>query len=232
MHPVHRPRSSSSALVAIATFTATFTAACAGGRPVSPSSPAPPAASTSAAAQPAAPPPSPRTFVYTTARTGDAHDFDFLFGAWTGKQRRLKARGVGSNEWDEFPSVLCSTPYLGGIANAEEVAFPTKGWSGLTLRTFDTEKRQWSIYWINSRTGTLFPPQIGGFDGDHGEFYGEDLDDGRPVKVVFQWTKLGPDHAHWEQAFSSDDGQTWEVNWTAEFTRAAPSICEGGRPKK
>jgi hypothetical protein len=24
----------------------------------------------------------------------------------------------------------------------------------------------------------------------------------------------------WEQAFSLDDGQTWETNWTADFTRS------------
>jgi len=26
-------------------------------------------------------------------------------------------------------------------------------------------------------------------------------------------------HGRWEQAFSLDDGQTWETNWTADFTR-------------
>ena len=29
------------------------------------------------------------------------------------------------------------------------------------------------------------------------------------------------DTARWEQAFSTDDGQTWETNWVADFTRAA-----------
>jgi hypothetical protein len=61
--------------------------------------------------------------------------------------------------------------------------FPTKGWSGLTLRTFDVEKRQWLIYWVSSATGRLEAPVVGGFDGDHGEFYGEDVEGGRPVKV-------------------------------------------------
>ncbi len=160
-------------------------------------------------------------------RTGDVHDFDFLVGAWTVTNRRLKARGVGSNDWDEFPATNCATSYLGGVVSVDELRFPTKGWAGVTVRTFQTEKRQWSIYWINSRTGTLFPPVVGGFTGNVGEFYGRDEDDGRPVKVRFRWTKVGPDRAHWEQAFSPD-GRTWEVNWTNEFTRTDPSTCAGG----
>jgi len=52
---------------------------------------------------------------YTTARTGDVHDFDYFQGAWTTHQRRLKARGVGSDEWEEFPAMLCMALYLGGM---------------------------------------------------------------------------------------------------------------------
>ena len=57
---------------------------------------------------------------YTLARQGDMHDFDFLAGAWTTVQRRLKARNVGSQEWTSFPSTLCMTHYLDGIANVDE----------------------------------------------------------------------------------------------------------------
>ena len=169
---------------------------------------------------------------YTTARTGDVHDFDYFAGAWRTKQRRLKARGAGSGEWEEFPAVLCMTPYLGGMATVDEIFFPTKGWSGLTVRTFDLKTRQWSIYWVSSSSGRMDVPVVGGFDGDRGEFYGEDEDGGRPVKVRYSWTKLDHDHARWEQAFSYDDS-TWETNWTAEFTRAdTAKVCEAGRPKR
>ena len=124
------------------------------------------------------------------------------------------------------------TPYLEGVATVDEIFFPTKGWAGLTLRTFDSEKRQWSVYWVNSTTGKLDPPVVGGFAGDRGEFYGEDKDAGRPVKVRYAWTKLDQDHARWEQAFSYD-GRTWEINWTADFERADPATnCVAGRPKR
>ena len=123
---------------------------------------------------------------YSTARTGSMHDFDYFVGGWTTHQRRLKARGVGSNDWEEFSGNLCMSLYLDGIVTVDELYFPTKGSAGLTLRTFDREKRQWSIYWVSSVTGKLDPaPVVGGFEGDSGEFYAKDQDNGRPIKVRY-----------------------------------------------
>ena len=173
----------------------------------------------------------PPTYQYRTDRKGDVHDFDFINGTWKVLNRRLKKRGVGNDEWDVFPGDIWARVLMNGVVNVDEVDFPTKGWKGTTFRHFDLEKRQWSIYWVNSKTGKMFPPVVGGFEGDRGEFYGEDEDVGRPVKVRFLWIKHGPDHAHWEQAFSLD-GKTWEVNWMNDLTRADPStICDGVRPR-
>jgi hypothetical protein len=139
---------------------------------------------------------------------------------------------VGSAEWEEFPATLCMSLHLDGMATVDEIHFPTKGWSGLTLRTFDVQKRQWSIYWISSASGRLETPVVGGFKGNRGEFYGEDQDAGRSVKVRYTWNKLDANHARWEQAFSYDD-RTWETNWTADFVRADPAkMCKAGRPKR
>lgn len=164
--------------------------------------------------------------------TGDVHDFEYFAGGWRTVQRRLRTRGADASDWEEFPATLCMTPYLGGAATVDQIDFPTKGWSGLTLRTFDLKKRQWSIYWVNSRTGILDTPVVGGFQGARGEFFGEDEDSGRPVTVRYTWTKLDPDHARWEQAFSYD-GTSWETNWTADFMRAdAAQVCVNGLPKR
>jgi hypothetical protein len=169
---------------------------------------------------------------YMTVRTGDMHDFDYFEGAWATHQRRLKARGINSTDWEEFPAALCMSRYLDGLVTVDELWFPTKGWSGLTVRTFDLEKRQWSIYWISSATGQMGTPVVGGFDGDRGEFYGTAEDDGRPVKVRYMWIKIDADHARWEQAFSYDD-RAWETNWTADFIRADPAeVCESTASKR
>jgi hypothetical protein len=90
----------------------------------------------------------------------------------------------------------------------------------MTVRTFDIERRQWYLYWINSVTGKLFPPVVGGFSGSRGEFFGDDTDDGKPVKVRFRWSRFGSDKARWEQAFSLD-GKAWETNWICDHTRVA-----------
>lgn len=155
---------------------------------------------------------------FTTARRGDAHDFDFIAGSWDITNRRLVARGVGATEWEEFPSTMRSQLHLGGLANVEEIACPAKGWSGMTVRHFRLADRQWSIHWVSSATGAMDPPVVGGFHGERGEFYGHDTDAGRPVLVRFIWTRLGPDAARWEQAFSYAGGD-WETNWVMSFRR-------------
>jgi hypothetical protein len=170
---------------------------------------------------------------FSTSRAGSIHDFDYFVGGWTTHQHRLKARGVGSTEWEDFPAVQCTTPYLAGMATVDELYMPTKGAAGLTLRTFDVETHQWSIYWVSSKTGKLDPvPVVGGFEGSRGEFYADDNEDGRSIRVRYMWNELDHDHARWEQAYSYDN-RTWETNWIADFQRGDPAkICEGGRPKR
>lgn len=156
---------------------------------------------------------------------GCAHDFDFLLGHWQVHNRRLMQRHAGCAVWDEFPATSQGWVMLDGAVSVDEMAFPARGFSGMTLRTLDPATKLWSIYWINSSSGQLFPPVRGGFDGGRGEFHGEDTDDGRAVRVRFLWTRLGADAARWEQAFALDGG-AWEANWVMELRRAqAPAAA-------
>jgi len=93
-----------------------------------------------------------------------------------------------------------------GAASFDEITFPTKGFSGLTLRLYNPESGNWSLYWASKRTGTLFPPVAGRFTGGRGEFYGDDAYEGKDVRARFIWSDITPSSAHWEQAFSLDDG--------------------------
>ena len=96
---------------------------------------------------------------------------------------------------------------------------PERGFTGLSLRLLDPERGEWTIYWANSRDGRLQPPVTGRFRDGVGLFYGDDTHEGRAVRVRYTWSAITPVSARWDQAFSTDQGQTWEVNWIMEFTR-------------
>src|SRR5581483_6153432 len=153
------------------------------------------------------------------------HDFDFEVGTWEiHLQRRLHPL-TGSNEWVRFDGTSFTRKVWGGRADLEE--FETDGAGGriegLTLRLYNPQTHQWSLYWANSRDGQIVPAQVGQFSGDRGEFYGYDTLNGRPILIRFIWSKTHTDSPHFEQSFSEDGGRTWEVNWITDQKRVNAS---------
>jgi hypothetical protein len=150
-----------------------------------------------------------------------AHDFDFWFGRWDVRNRWLKRRLAGSDDWEEFPATVTARPLLDGVGNEDE--FRTDhagGFVGMSFRFFDPERRRWSIYWADSRRpGEFDPPVFGAFSGDTGLFEGEDVYRGRPILVRFTWSGITTDTPRWEQSFSDDGGREWETNWVMDFSR-------------
>ncbi|MFD4604027.1 hypothetical protein ACFWPQ_39145 [Streptomyces sp. NPDC058464] len=147
------------------------------------------------------------------------NDFDFLHGDWAVRNRRRTDFLDPDSTWVEFPAVSRCRPLFDGAANIDEIDMPYLDAKGVTLRLFDPEAGQWSLNWAASRSGKLFPPVVGRFDGDRGEFYGDDTHDDEDVRVRFVWSGVSPTGAHWEQAFSVDGGETWVTNWTMDFSR-------------
>lgn len=147
-------------------------------------------------------------------------DFHFLYGRWAVAHRRLKVRGAGSTDWDEFTGTAFCQGLMGGLCNVDENDLGERG-HGLTFRTFDVEQQRWSIYWVSSASGALQPPVHGRFEDGVGRFAGDDTDAGRPVMVTFLWEQITNGSARWSQAFSYDDGAAWETNWIMDFTRTA-----------
>jgi hypothetical protein len=62
-------------------------------------------------------------------------------------------------------------------------------------------------------------PAVGEFKDGRGEFYDQEVFDGRTILVRNVWSDITADSCRFEQSFSNDGGKTWEVNWIAEDTR-------------
>jgi hypothetical protein len=163
-----------------------------------------------------------------TAQTTEAsghdaqHDFDFYVGKWRLHNRRLLHPLTGSQEWVEFEGTSVAREMWDGRANVDEFeADPPSGHiEGMTVRLYNASTREWSIYWANGKAGAFsMPPTVGRFINGRGEFYDHEQIDGRAVVVRFLWQVKSPKQCHWEQAFSTDNGKTWETNWTTDSTR-------------
>ena len=170
-----------------------------------------------------APPQASRVSPRAPARDG-SHDFDFLIGNWKAHVRRLPDRLVGSNNWIEYDGISNHKKLLDSNANFEEfeVDNPEKHLhiKAQTLRLYNADTRQWSIYLLDLNKGVLsVPPVVGEFNGNRGEFYDQEQYKGRAILVRYVWLNISPKSARMEQSFSADGGKTWETNWICELSR-------------
>lgn len=156
-----------------------------------------------------------------------SHDFDFELGTWKAHLRYLKHRLAGSNEWDVLDGTVITKPFMDDKGNITEmdVLSPTthRHIQNIAVRLYNTTSHQWSIYGAGPDDGVFDPPQIGQFEGNHGEFYATDKYQGRAVFIRFVWQNIDSTHTHFEQAFSVDGGKTWEVNWIYDGARQPAS---------
>ena len=155
----------------------------------------------------------------TASATSSPSDFDFLVGKWKMHNRHLNKRLENCKDWTEFDSSDENTKILGGNADMDTYSttqFPGQNgklFEGLTLRLFNLKTRLWSLYWIASNTGVIDPPVVGSFDNGVGHFFGKDTFKEKPIIVMFRWDARNKDRPVWSQAFSSDQGKTWEWNF-------------------
>jgi len=163
-----------------------------------------------------------KTSVQHTPEERDGqHDFDFEIGTWkTHLSRRLHPLS-GSNTWVEYEGTTLVRNVWNGRANLLELTAdgPAGHFEGLNLRLYNPQSHQWSLNFANSNGGTLSQPTIGDFRNGRGEFFDQETLNGRAILVRFVISDITPNSCHFEQAFSDDGGQTWEVNWIATDTR-------------
>lgn len=152
-----------------------------------------------------------------------ADDFDWEIGAWATKVRvRSNPLSGEVPRWVDYVGTSVVKPLLDGRANFVElsVAGPGGMIKGGSLRLYGSQSGQWSLNYANLRNGLLTSPVYGGFDkSGRGLFYGSDTLDGRAILVRFIITRISPNEARFEQAYSADGGVTWEDNWLAVDVR-------------
>jgi hypothetical protein len=161
-----------------------------------------------------------------SAERDGQHDFDFLMGTWKIHLKRRLHPLTGSNEWREFDGVGVYQKVWDGRANVNEFEAdsPSGHIEGLTLRTYNPQTHEWSLYWANSKDGILTAPQVGEFKNGVGEFYAEDTMGGKSIFVRYLWSKVNANSVHFEQSYSDDGGQTWEANWVSDMARTGDAL--------
>jgi hypothetical protein len=155
-----------------------------------------------------------------TERDGQ-HDFDFEIGTWKTHLRRLVHPLTGSTQWIELQGTSVVRKIWDGRANLVELEAdgPEGHIEGLSVRLYNPQSHQWSLNFANSKGGTFGQPTVGEFKDGRGEFFDQEIYNGRMILVRNVWSDIAADSCRFEQAFSDDGGKTWEVNWIAIDTR-------------
>jgi hypothetical protein len=163
----------------------------------------------------------------SSAQHDGQHDFDYELGSWKIHLKRLEHPLTGSTNWVEFDGTSVTRKVWDGRAELEQ--FETDGAAGhiegLTLRLYNPQSHQWSLYWANSKNGTVeLPPCVGEFKNGRGEFIDQEPYNGRAILVRMVWSEITANSAHSAQSFSDDGGETWEVNWITDQTRVSDAL--------
>ena len=152
-----------------------------------------------------------------------SHDFDFEIGTWKTHVSRLVHPLTGSQTWAQYDGTSVVRKVWNGKANLLELE--VDGAQGhlelVSFRLYNPESHQWSLNVTSSRAGVLGVPTIGEFNQGRGEFYDQETFNDRTILVRFVISDITASSCHFEQAFSTDGGKTWEVNWIADDTQVS-----------
>lgn len=155
-----------------------------------------------------------------TPRDGQ-HDFDFDFGSWKTHSSRLLHPLTGSTTWADMDGITLVKKIWDGRANIAE--YKADGPAGhvelISLRWYNPTGHQWNLDFATPNVGTLGTPGTGEFKNGRADFYDQEPLNGKAILVRFSIWGITRDTAQSEQAFSSDGGKTWEVNWINKYTR-------------
>lgn len=151
----------------------------------------------------------------------DSHDFDFALGKWRTRILHLQRTAGKADSWAVWTGTVVAAGVWGGRANIQqiEVNTPAGRIDELRLCLYRPQSGQWYLHWADSDDGVMTQPLSGRFGGGSGGFYDQEDFRGRAIFVRDRYSQITPRSYHWQQAFSSDGGTTWEPNWNVTLMR-------------
>lgn len=175
---------------------------------------------------------SAQDFPVSSALPSESRQFDFWVGSW---DVNLRIRQDDGSWLDAVRSTARIYPILAGKAVLELWSDErTEGIKGYSLRYFDTARDEW-VLWLDwpgpNRSGSS--SLAGGFRHGRGEFFSTSTNsDGSETISRYTFSDITPTSLRWDDAFSSDGGETWTNRWIMEFTRtgAKPVLDPAGGP--
>lgn len=153
-----------------------------------------------------------------TTSSSKPGEFDFLSGHWTIQHRQLLSSTP--DLWDTFEGEATCWSILDGTVSVEELRIPARNFSGMGLRLLDKNKQVWTDFWVNAKSGVFLAPGVeGGFQDGKGVFISEEREGEQCVQVRGMWDNITATTCRWQQATSRDGGQSWQNNWSMDWTR-------------
>ena len=157
-------------------------------------------------------------------------NFDFWLHTWDVHNKRKKVRSLYDDpehnreaEWEEFSAVCgMGAKYCDGrvMVDHYEGCYPDgRVTKGLNIRTFDPATQEWSLVWLDNYQPADFTPLVGKFQDGVGRFEQRIHLHGKLVHVRYILDQFTENSLRWQQAFSMDGGETWDINWIMESTR-------------
>ncbi len=167
----------------------------------------------------------PQATTDTTVQQDQSHAFDWDIGKWAIHMSRLSHPLTGSTTWNQTDGITINSKVWNGRSNLAEVEAtgPAGKLELLAWRLYNPSTHEWTTSFATSGVGVLNTPTgrpiTGEFKNGHGEFFDQEPYNGKTILVRFKIWPVSDESAQSEQAFSDDNGETWETNWINKYTR-------------
>jgi hypothetical protein len=157
----------------------------------------------------------------TSADHDGQHDFAPLAGTWKAHTRYRAHPFAGSDTWIESDGTEIFQKLWDGAMLELSAGTSSNEPVGLMLYTYNPPSHQWYVYFASRRDGKVGLPNVGEFSDGRGEFFVQDMLNGKSLLNRYIWSQIASSSPHFEESWSSDGGRTWEPVRIVDLARAS-----------